>query len=46
MDGTKAIAIAIGAIIIVVIAWNAIVPEKDCAGNNTWDKEKVCATTK
>lgn len=42
----KTAGIAILVLLIAVIAWNAIVPEKDCAGNDTWDKEKVCATTK
>ena len=38
--------IGIGAIILAVIVAAAVIPEKDCQGNNTWDKDKVCTTGK
>jgi amino acid permease len=42
----KHLLIIVGLIILGIVAASAIIPEKDCAGNNTWDKDKVCPATK
>jgi len=38
--------IGIGALIIAVLIIIAIIPQKDCAGNNTWKTSETCQTGK
>ena len=45
----KAVKWTVGLIIaaaLAVIAISAAMPEKDCAGNNTWKTSEVCQTGK
>ncbi len=42
----KGVLIAFLVVIAAVIALAAILPEKDCAGNNTWKTAEVCQTDK
>ena len=37
---------AIVAVVIGVIVASAVIPEKDCAGNNTWKTSEVCPSGK